>query len=80
MADIEDRKRAEALLAAEERTLEMIASGAPLAEILESLDETIDSQTRNIKSAVMLMDADFMHLRHAAAPLRSTETLSKKRS
>jgi two-component system, cell cycle sensor histidine kinase and response regulator CckA len=80
MADIEDRKRAEALLAAEERTLEMIASGAPLAEILESLDETIDSQTRNIKSAVMLMDADFMHLRQAAAPLQSTETLSKKRS
>src|ERR1700739_4805200 len=66
--DIEDRKRAEALLAAEKRTLEMIASGASLAEILESLCETIDGQTRNIKSAVMLMDADGMHLRHAAGP------------
>jgi PAS domain S-box-containing protein len=32
--DIEDRKRAEALLAAEKRTLEMIASGACLADIL----------------------------------------------
>jgi len=66
--DIDDRKRAEALLAAEKRTLEMIASGASLAEILESLCETIDGQTRNIKSAVMLMDADGMHLRHAAGP------------
>src|SRR6266481_6697206 len=66
--DIEDRKRAEALLAAEKRTLEMIASGASLADILERLCETIDGQTRNIKSAVMLMDADCMHLRHAAGP------------
>src|SRR5216683_3287407 len=63
--DIEDRKRTEALLAAEKRTLEMIASGACLAEILDRLCDTIDHQTRNIKSAVMLMDEDFMHLRHA---------------
>src|ERR1700722_16649206 len=66
--DIEDRKRAEALLAAEKRTLEMIANGACLADILESLCETIDAQASNIKSAVMLMDADGMHLRHAAGP------------
>jgi formate hydrogenlyase transcriptional activator len=66
--DIDDRKRAEALLAAEKRTLEMIASGSSLEEILERLCVTIDGQTRNIKSAVMLMDADGMHLRHAAGP------------
>ena len=66
--DIEDRKRAEALLAAEKRTLEMIASGCCLADILERLCETIDAQAPNIKSAVMLMDADGMHLRHAAGP------------
>src|ERR1700758_1957474 len=66
--DIEDRKRAEALLAAEKRTLEMIASGARLADILERLCETVDAQAPNIKSAVMLMDADGMHLRHAAGP------------
>jgi len=66
--DIEDRKRAEALLAAEKRTLEMIANGACLADILERLCETIDAQASKIKSAVMLMDADGMHLRHAAGP------------
>src|SRR6202047_4462434 len=66
--DIEDRKRAEALLAAAKRTLEMIASGARLADILERLCETIDAQDSNIKSSVMLMDADGMHLRPAAGP------------
>src|ERR1700680_4660455 len=66
--DIEDRKRAEALLAAEKRTLEMIASGACLADILERLCETIDAQASNIKSAVMLMEADGIHLRTAAGP------------
>jgi PAS domain S-box-containing protein len=66
--DIEDRKRAEALLAAEKRTLEMIANGACLADILEGLCETIDAQARNTKSSVMLMDADGMHLRPAAGP------------
>src|SRR6267154_1626461 len=66
--DIEDRKRAEALLAAEKRTLEMIANGASLADILERLCETVDAQASNIKSAVMLMDADGIHLRPAAGP------------
>src|SRR3984893_10471957 len=66
--DIEDRKRAEALLAAEKRTLEMIANGACLPDILEKLCETIDAQSSDVKSAVMLMDPDGMHLRPAAGP------------
>jgi PAS domain S-box-containing protein len=66
--DIEDRKRAEALLAAEKRTLEMIANGARLADILERLCETIDAQASNSKSSVMLMDTDGIHLRPAAGP------------
>jgi PAS domain S-box-containing protein len=66
--DIDDRKRAEALLAAEKRTLEMIANGARLTNILERLCETIDAQADNIKSSVMLMDPDGMHLRPAAGP------------
>jgi PAS domain S-box-containing protein len=66
--DIEDRKRAEALLDAEKRTLEMIANGAPLTDILESLCNTIDAQGRNVLSAVMLMDADGMCLRPVAGP------------
>jgi formate hydrogenlyase transcriptional activator len=64
--DIQDRKQTETLHAAENRTLEMIARGACLPDILERLCETIDAQASNVKSAVMLMDADGMHLRQAA--------------
>ena len=66
--DIEDRKRAEALLAAEKQTLEMIANGARLPDILEKLCETIDAQSSDVKSAVMLMDVDGRHIRPAAGP------------
>ena len=66
--DIEERKRAEALLAAEKRTLEMLSGGAPLADILENLCDTIDSQAGNTISAVMLMDADGERLWPAAGP------------
>jgi PAS domain S-box-containing protein len=66
--DIEERKQAEALLAAEKRTLEMIAGGARLEAILESLCATIDAQAGNSISAVMLTDADGMRLWPAASP------------
>jgi formate hydrogenlyase transcriptional activator len=56
--DIEDRKRAESLLAAEKRSLEMIAGGAPLTDILESLCNTVDAQASAIISTAMLMDPD----------------------
>jgi GAF domain-containing protein len=63
--DIEERKRAESLLA-EKRTLQMLAGGARLSDILENLCDTIDAQAGNVISAVMLMDADGMHLWPAA--------------
>jgi PAS domain S-box-containing protein len=66
--DIEERKQAEALLAAEKRTLEMIAGGARLEAILENLCATIDAQAGNSISAVMLTDADGMRLWPAASP------------
>ena len=56
--DIEGRKRAESLLAAEKRSLEMIAGGAPLTDILENLCDTIDAQASGIISTAMLMDPD----------------------
>jgi len=64
--DIEDRKRAEALLVAEKRTLEMIAGGAPLADILESLCDTIDAQSPKIISTANLMDPDGKRLWNVA--------------
>src|SRR5258706_14007235 len=50
--DIEDLKRAESLLAAEKHTLEMIASGASLSQILDNLCRSIDAQSANSSSTV----------------------------
>jgi PAS domain S-box-containing protein len=55
---IDDWKRAESLLTAERRTLEMIADGAGLTEVLESLCGAIDAQSPDIMSSVLLMDPD----------------------
>jgi formate hydrogenlyase transcriptional activator len=46
--------------------LEMIAKGVRLADILEDLCDTIDTQAGNVISAVMLMDTDGMRLWPAA--------------
>src|SRR5215475_10903797 len=63
-----DQKRVESLLAAERRTLEMIASGATLTEVLEDLCDTIDDQAPEIMSTIMLKDADGKRLWPIAGP------------
>jgi formate hydrogenlyase transcriptional activator len=67
-ADIENLKRAESLLAAEKRTLEMISSGARLADILANLCVTIDALSTNSTSTVLLSDPDGKRLWPAAGP------------
>ncbi len=64
--DIEDLKRAESLLAAEKRTLEMIAGGASLTDILANLCTAIDAQTPDAISSILLMDPDGKRLWPAA--------------
>src|ERR1700730_12839850 len=60
--DIEDRKRAEALLAAEKRTLEMIADGASLKDVLNHLCASIDVQVAPSVTTVFVMEANGKHL------------------
>jgi GAF domain-containing protein len=50
--------REESLLVAEQRTLQMIAAGASLAEVLDDLCRTIDAQAPGAISSVLLMDPD----------------------
>ena len=50
--------QAESLLAAEKRTLEMIADGASLKDILNDLCCSIDVQASPVISTVLLMDPD----------------------
>lgn len=66
--EIEDRKQAESLRAAEKRLLEMIANGAGLSDILNDLCSTIDAHASGATTFVCLMDADGKQLRPAAGP------------
>jgi PAS domain S-box-containing protein len=66
--DIQDLKRAESLLAAEKRTLEMVAGGDSLTVILDNLCRTIDAQAPDTITTVLLMDPDGKRLWPAAGP------------
>ena len=66
--DIDDAKRAETLLAAEKRLLEMVASGHPLQLVLDALCELVETTANGSYCAVVLVDPTGTHLQHGAAP------------
>ncbi len=66
--DIEDRKRAEALLAGEKRLLEMIATGVPFKEIANALCQIIEKQRPGTLASVLLVNCDGVHLDVIAGP------------
>ena len=70
--DIEDRKQTESLRAAEKRTLEMIADGASLKDILNHLCSSIDVQVSPSVTTVQLMDPDGKRLWQSAGRPGST--------
>src|ERR1700732_1128441 len=59
--------QAESLLAAEKRTLEMMANGASLSEVLNDLCASIDVHASPVTSMVCLMDPDGKRLLPKAA-------------
>src|SRR5882724_3298728 len=52
--------QAESLLAAEKRTLEMMANGASLSEVLNDLCASIDARAPPVTSMVCLMDGEWL--------------------
>src|SRR5438094_969187 len=68
LRDISERKRSEALLAGEKRLLEMIATGAGLKEILNTLCLIIEEQRAGTLASVLLLNADGVHLDCIAGP------------
>ena len=67
--DITERKRAEILLAAQKRALELIARGGPLESVLETLVRAFEDRSiYGALGALLLLDEDGRHLRHGAAP------------
>src|SRR6266436_2611828 len=66
--DIDDRKRTEALLAAENQILEMVATGRPLAVILDGLCRLVDTLCDKSLASILLIDPNGRCLRRGAGP------------
>jgi PAS domain S-box-containing protein len=66
--DVSHRKRREALLAGENRVLEMVAKGDSLADILDRLCLLVEEQSPGVLASILLMDPNGKQLRHGGAP------------
>jgi len=65
---IRDRNSVETLLIGENRVLEMIARGKPLAAILDAVCRLVEEMSGGCLSSILLLDPDGNRLRHGAAP------------
>ena len=66
--DIEDRKRAESLLAGENLVLEMTAKGTSLESILEALCRVVEQTASGSYCSVILIDPTGSRIQQAVAP------------
>lgn len=66
--DITARKQADVLRNGQANILEMIATSAPLEDVLDRLMRFVEAQLKGIFGSVLLLDKDGIHLRHGAAP------------
>jgi PAS domain S-box-containing protein len=66
--DIEDRKRAETLLAGENRVLEMTAKGSSLESILEALCRVVEQTASGCYCSVIVIDPTGSKIELAVAP------------
>ncbi len=66
--DITDQKRNEALVAGQAQVHELVATGAPLEQSLDSLLRVVEAQSPGMLGSILLLDADGTHVHHLAAP------------
>jgi PAS domain S-box-containing protein len=66
--DVEDRKRAEYLLAGENLVLEMTAKGSSLESILEALCRVVEQSASGCCCSIMLIDPSGSKIQQAIAP------------
>jgi PAS domain S-box-containing protein len=66
--DIDDRKRAEAMLAGEKQLLEMLAAGASLPQVLDALCRLVEGVDSGCRCGIVLVDPTGTSLEHGAAP------------
>jgi PAS domain S-box-containing protein len=68
LRDIRERKRAEHLQNEQARVLELIATGASLAQTLEAVARGIESLAADVLCSILIADETGAHLRHGTAP------------
>ena len=66
--DVTERRREEVFRATHNRVLGMIATGSALADVLDCLARLVEQQSNGMRSSVLLLDDDGIHVRHGAAP------------
>lgn len=66
--DIDDQRRAEAVLAAEKRFLEMVARGDPMPAILHALCQLIEGIIKGCRCSVLMVDPSGTHLQFGVSP------------
>jgi PAS domain S-box-containing protein len=66
--DAQEQQRAEQVLMCQQRFFEQLATGAPLADVLDILARTVESQIAGGLCSIMLLDEQGRHLRKGAAP------------
>jgi PAS domain S-box-containing protein len=68
-SDITERKQAEIVIRGQKQALELIAEGAPLAPVLETLVRTVEERSvHGALASILLLDNAGLRLRHGAAP------------
>jgi PAS domain S-box-containing protein len=75
LRDITERKLSEELNKTQSKVLEMVTRGEPLMKTLDTLLRMIEAQSPEMLCSILLMDADGLHVRHAAAPSLPKEYL-----
>ena len=66
--DVTERRREETLRAGQHQVLELIATGAPLPAVLDSIVRLVESEAEGMACTVLLLDDDGTTVRHGAAP------------
>lgn len=64
----EARRHAERVQAGERQALELLAAGAPLAKVLDTIVLLIEELSPGTLASILLLDGRGKHLRHGAAP------------
>ncbi len=66
--DVTERRREETLRAGQHQVLELIATGAPLPAVLDSIVRLVENEAEGMACTILLLDEDGATVQHGAAP------------